>query len=494
MQAALPDDEALRAELKHELRTLLNHISGYSEILAEDGREFGHESLARRFDAIREAAAPLKKAIIGCFAAPGPDILASCREVLAGPLYELVSEVQAARGECAVEGGARFLPDIDKVLASANSILDLVSGPSADGQRSLFADEAERPASPETALHRGRILVVDDDDLNRRLLSRYLERLGHEPIEAANGQEALERLKRERVDLVLLDYMMPVMNGFQLLERMQGDEQLQTIPVIMISMLDDSTYVARCIGLGAEDFLPKDFNPIILNARIESCLARKLKTTEDKRRLSRLIDEQRRMAQELGDASAYVQSLLPKRLDDERVEASLLSVSVMNMLKTRALAGVDYADPASVLASLNRSFKIEEQNNMFFSIWYGVYDAASRSLSYSSGGASPGIIFAPDASARELSTGNIIIGVDQDSTFSKSSIAVPENSILYLFSDGAYEVRLPEGGLLGLGSFIGILRARRYDDLESILEAAKSAGKPGEGFEDDVSLLRIRFK
>jgi len=167
---------------------------------------------------------------------------------------------------------------------------------------------------------------------------------------------------------------------------------------------------------------------------------------------------------------------------------------VMNMLKTRALAGVDYADPASVLASLNRSFKIEEQNNMFFSIWYGVYDAASRSLSYSSGGASPGIIFAPDASARELSTGNIIIGVDQDSTFSKSSIAVPENSILYLFSDGAYEVRLPEGGLLGLGSFIGILRARRYDDLESILEAAKSAGKPGEGFEDDVSLLTIRFK
>ncbi|NJK37500.1 MAG: response regulator [Oscillatoriales cyanobacterium SM2_3_0] len=116
------------------------------------------------------------------------------------------------------------------------------------------------------------VLIVDDNEVNRDLLSRRVRREGHSVKTAVNGIEALEIMQIQEPDLVLLDIMMPQMNGYQVLETMKQNHKLCHIPVVMISAVDDVDSVVRCIELGAEDYLPKPFNAVLLRARINASL------------------------------------------------------------------------------------------------------------------------------------------------------------------------------------------------------------------------------
>ncbi|MGI8551943.1 MAG: response regulator [Dehalococcoidia bacterium] len=120
-----------------------------------------------------------------------------------------------------------------------------------------------------------RILVVDDDSINRMMLSYGVEQEGHIASTAEDGREALELLRSEPFDLVLLDLLMPEMDGYQVLEQMKQDLQLRDIPVIMVSALDEIDSVVRCIEMGAEEYLPKPFNPVLLKARVDACVEKK---------------------------------------------------------------------------------------------------------------------------------------------------------------------------------------------------------------------------
>ena len=120
------------------------------------------------------------------------------------------------------------------------------------------------------------LLVVDDIEDNRFALSRRLARQGYLNVTtAADGRQALELLNSKPFDLVLLDIMMPNVNGYEVLAAMKASECLRHIPVIMISAVDEIDSVIRCIELGAEDYLPKPFNPALLRARVGTCLERK---------------------------------------------------------------------------------------------------------------------------------------------------------------------------------------------------------------------------
>jgi len=119
------------------------------------------------------------------------------------------------------------------------------------------------------------LLVVDDNSMNRIMLSRYITKLGYRSSLAENGQQALEKLQAEPFDLVLLDVQMPEMDGYQVLEQLKADPRLRDIPVIMISAVDELESVVKCIELGAQDYLPKPFNPVLLRARLTACLERK---------------------------------------------------------------------------------------------------------------------------------------------------------------------------------------------------------------------------
>lgn len=185
------------------------------------------------------------------------------------------------------------------------------------------------------ALTRAYVLVVDDDSVNRLLLSRSLEQEGHRFATAEDGRRALEMLRAESFDVVLLDVVMPEIDGFEVLAQMQADAPLRHIPVIMISALEDIESVVRGIELGAEDYLPKPFNPVLLRARINGCLMRKrlddlerervrdifsrfvpehvvdevLKRTDDDLRLSGVTLDGTVMFSDLRDFTAFAESL-----------------------------------------------------------------------------------------------------------------------------------------------------------------------------------------
>ncbi len=137
-----------------------------------------------------------------------------------------------------------------------------------------------------------RLLVVDDNKVNRLLLARNVELLGHRAASAANGRIALDMMRSEPFDLVLLDIAMPEMDGFQVLEVMLGDLQLRDLPVIVTSALEGLANVVRCIELGAEDYLTKPVNPVLLKARIGASLEKK-----------RLRDQQKAMVQRFATAA-----------------------------------------------------------------------------------------------------------------------------------------------------------------------------------------------
>jgi len=130
----------------------------------------------------------------------------------------------------------------------------------------------------------GRLLIVDDNKVNRILLSRGVEHHGHSVETAENGVQALEMLKRGSYDLMLLDIEMPEMNGYEVLEACLQDDELRNIPIIMTSSLDEIDSVVKCVELGAEDYLNKPVNPILLRARVNASLEKK-----------RLRDEQRKL-------------------------------------------------------------------------------------------------------------------------------------------------------------------------------------------------------
>ena len=146
----------------------------------------------------------------------------------------------------------------------------------------------------------GRLLVVDDNKVNRLLLTRSLELQGHDVECATNGREALEMLGRGNFDLMLLDMEMPEMDGFQVLERMAGDLKLRDVPVIVTSSLEGIDHVVRCIELGAEDYLPKPVNPVLLRARIGASLEKKRLRDQQKEMVRRFATSE--VAQDLQES------------------------------------------------------------------------------------------------------------------------------------------------------------------------------------------------
>ena len=139
----------------------------------------------------------------------------------------------------------------------------------------------------------GTILVVDDNRLNRTTLAHCLRQEGHTPVMAEDGRQALAMIHTQPYDLVLLDIVMPELDGYQVLEQIKSDSRLRDLPVIVISALDEMDSVVKGIKMGAEDYLPKPFDPVLLKARISACLEKKWlrdQELEYLRQVARLTD------------------------------------------------------------------------------------------------------------------------------------------------------------------------------------------------------------
>jgi sigma-B regulation protein RsbU (phosphoserine phosphatase) len=249
---------------------------------------------------------------------------------------------------------------------------------------------------------------------------------------------------------------------------------------------------------------------------------------------SALVEAQGRLAEELAQAAAYVRSLLPPRLagpvrtdwqfvsssqlggdvfgydwiDDRHlsvylldvcghgVGAALLSIAVHTALRRRTLPGIDFGDPSAVLASLNRTFPMEEHDGRFFTIWYGVYDRTGRSLRYASAGHPPALLFnghgQPPA---RLGASDLMIGVVPEALYATESRPMSPGSRLYVFSDGVTESPGRNGALLGhdgLAEIIAQASPANGQRLDQVLNHVRCLQGADE-FRDDVSLVEVEF-
>ena len=268
------------AELRHELRTPLNLIIGYCEMLVEDATDDARRSaLERTLAAGRDILERINAAVPPTRGEITEDEFTALRNALREPQQRIVaatSELLAALEAAAPD--PQFERDVRRIRSSAERLLTVELPHQVDRARlTRTGDQPAVGSAPVAAAAVGgaRILVVDDIEDNRSVLERRLRRQGHDVVCAAGGHAALAMLAREKFELVLLDVMMPDLDGLAVLERMKSAPATRDIPVVMISALDDVASVVRCIEHGAEDYLSKPFDPVLLRARVGACLDKK---------------------------------------------------------------------------------------------------------------------------------------------------------------------------------------------------------------------------
>jgi CheY-like chemotaxis protein/tRNA A-37 threonylcarbamoyl transferase component Bud32 len=263
-----------QAQLRHDLRTPLNHIIGYTEMLLEDATG---DALAERRRRLELALAAARHALELINAALG-----SARRIVPGDVARLYDALQEPRTKIVAavsglelpeaDGDGTFNADLKKILSAAERL-----APEPAHAATPKPEPAAAPATPavEAAPAQARILIVDDGAENRDVLRRRLEREGHAVETAENGRRALELVAERPYDLVLLDVLMPELDGYAVLDALKGSPATRDIPVIMISALDELEGIVRCIERGAEDYLHKPFDPVLLRARINASLEKK---------------------------------------------------------------------------------------------------------------------------------------------------------------------------------------------------------------------------
>jgi ATP-binding cassette, subfamily B, bacterial len=288
------------SRLRHDLLNFINPIAGYSEIVEEDLQDKGRTELmpaARKIhDAAKEMQAGIERSLPSLEALTNDRLAALRRETEAplGVLIRTATELQAIASTAEL---ASVYQDLSRILTEAEQIRTLCTDPQAALTRATApADKTGHTAGDDEAATAagavagcGHVLVVDDNDAGRDLLCRKLERDGYRVSSAASGREALNLIQSAEVDLVLLDVIMPELDGYAVLQRLKEAGWLNSLPVIMMTGMDDVHGVARCIELGAEGFITKPFDPKLLRARLTASIGKK-----------RIRDEARREAERLG--------------------------------------------------------------------------------------------------------------------------------------------------------------------------------------------------
>lgn len=290
------DFTKFKARLRHDLRTPLNAVKGYSELIMEEARDSGREHLVADAGRILAAAEQLLSQIDRLVAMTDPAALGTPESL---PLL--------------------VTPSRDLVGQLMQSISPIASTRTRDQG------------------HSSRILVVDDILANRELLSRRLSRNGHVVSMVDGGKPALQLLAAAQFDLVLLDLMMPDMNGFEVLRHLKSDPSTQHIPVIMISALDEIDSTVRCIEAGAEDYIPKPFDPVLLSARIDASLERK-----------RLRDREQ----------AFIDELQAEKNKSDALLLNILPASVVERMRRGELEIADRFPDATILFRISSALPI----------------------------------------------------------------------------------------------------------------------------------------
>ena len=282
------DVDAFIAQIRYELRNPINTILGYSQLLLEDG-DSSPLSVAERhdLDGVADAGKQLLQTI-GAMLDPAA-VTDGMEEYAFRLRYATRVPLTTIRGciKTLLEGhhNAPIGDDLRRIGIAAVRFFKLIDGiehafvsAKGDVPPSVSVTAADIEATVHLA-GGGSILIIDDEEANRALLSRRLIRQGYSVLVAATGEAGLAIAARESVDVILLDVWLPGTSGYEILARLKSNEASREIPVLVITAVVRPESVARCLALGADDYLPKPFDPVVLGARVRSCLARSGRAT-----------------------------------------------------------------------------------------------------------------------------------------------------------------------------------------------------------------------
>lgn len=379
----------------------------------------------------------------------------------------------------------------------------------------------------------GHILVVDDHKLNRLKISMAVKNLGHTTVLAENGRLALDIMQDQSIDLVLLDIIMPELDGYQVLAEMKSRSDLRDIPVIVISAQEELSGIIKAIELGAEDYLPKTFDPILLKARINACLEKKRLRDQQAATLAQLDAENKRKSEELEQARQIQCSMLPT------TTPSLPHLDIAAWQETASEVGGDYYDfftPASgkqliilgdatghgvssalmvsmtkalLLAHKGHNIKLllDELNIILCKLGLGkqlnmallliemeLKSDGRIAVSASGGGIPPIYILKPASPVAEVIISGLPLGITTEAVYQVTSFELAPGEAIVLMTDGVVEQFNDSGEFLGYNRLCQTLQQLDPSTInaKAILEHIKQLGKnwaAGHPLHDDVTLV-----
>ena len=373
------------------------------------------------------------------------------------------------------------------------------------------------------------ILIVDDEPLNIDYLEQELEDLDYRIISVASGREALSRVTDRVPDVVLLDIMMPEMDGFEVLAHLKADTSSRDIPVIILSALDDMSSIVRGIELGAEDYLPKPFEPVLLKARIGASVEQKLLRDREVaylRQVERDLDLAWRVQSGfLPDVMPKIPgwqlaaTLVPSRqtsgdfydliplpqgrlailvadVADKGMGAALLMVLSRTLIRNYALLSPDRPD--LTLAATNRRILEDTDTNHFVTAFYGILDPTTGTITYCNAGHNPPLLLRADEGddAQALTATGMALGVLAEAAWEQSTVRIAEGDLLVLYTDGITEAQNERDEFFGTHRLLEVVQAgggrAAQDVLDAVLTAVHAFAGDTPQFDDVTLLVAVR--
>ncbi|GEM_PF-380385 len=385
-----------------------------------------------------------------------------------------------------------------------------------------------------------RVLIVDDNENNRMLLVRRMQKQGFDTFEASNGKEALALLEKYHYDLVLLDIMMPVMDGFKVLEIINQHAEWRHIPIIVISGLDDFDGIVRCIELGAEDFLLKPINNTLLNARIRASLEKKRLRDQEKFLLQKLQEYNNLLEQRIAEHQAELKmarrvqtSLLPKELPHvagwdfavtwipareiagdyydvipmyngsisfvvgdvtgKGLPASLFMVFARNCIRSNINR---YKEAANQIFHANQQLCTESSEGLYITLFLCQIQPNSRQISFVNAGHEQPIFYSRQSNMLQtLPLSGKALGLEVDSQYQQHELTLCNGDFLCIFTDGVVDALNTNAQAFGVERLRQVLLERKdctAQEMMGYLEEALKEYIGNGGWYDDVTILIVK--
>lgn len=404
--------------------------------------------------------------------------------------------------------------------------------------RPQFGVPGQAPGSPQAGAI---ILLIDDEPVARLSLAGRLKHMGYRVLEASNGVEGLDVIRRERPDLIIVDWMMPEMDGPTLCETLRRDPVLATRQVIMMTAHDQPEQIAEGLARGADDFLSKAASKQEIVARVQAglrahALVTQLERTRDDldRSNRALVAKQQVLEEDLSSSARFIRSLLPEpgrpvpgmtmawqylpsltlggdlfgatrwgreylglfMLDasGHGVSAALRAAAMVTFLHPDNLVRVVGSyDPVAIVTEANRRFPMTADGD-YFTLWVGALHLPSWTLQSVSAGHGGAVLCRPHHPSVWLSQSNLPLGFDPEASYTALTHAIEPADRLYLLSDGVYETMSPTKELWGRERLQQVLERHAVQPLDTVIEQClrtSRAWQRMEHFGDDAALVGL---